>query len=222
MKKSIFVYLITFLLVTSLQAQGMYFKSGQTGIGIAGNYEIEDVEGGETTTLVLSGSYVMNGNIEFGGGYVKSNYADDLDDDFDLSMFGIEFGGFYHIKDESLPMNFKIGGSYGTLNVESELLDDFGIEMTGKGTSIGGGAYKKIMKTDQFTITGFVNYFNITTEMTVESDYGDSESEDDESSFTSFGVGFHFPSNFFIQPQIERSEDDSGYSIVFGLILPNN
>ena len=211
---------LLFLCFNSLLiSQGMYFKNGTTGYGFSGSYESEDISGGTQTTLGANASYFMN-NIGFGVGYASVNLDDDLGSEYDLNGTGLSMNGNYHIRNETLPVNFLIGAGYSTMDFNADVFDDLDIEASGTATRIGGGIYKELMVNEQFSVTGFFNYNSITAEATLKDSYG-TVTSDDEGNLMSFGAGILLSNNFFIQPQIERSDDYSGFSLVVGLIVPN-
>jgi len=207
------------------QSAGMFSNTGKSLIGIEGQYESEDVEGGSVTTTSIGGSYVLNGNLEIGVSYDMGKAENDDDSDFDFDIDGLSYGGYYHIKEtETLPLNIKIGGWYGSAKASADWLDDAGAEIESNGSAFGVGVYKNIYQKDAMTIIGFFNFHSVTTETKtkIEGDayyYAYSETTKDEYNSTQIGLAIR-NGNLFIKPSISRNDDESSFDITFGYLLP--
>ena len=139
--------LVSFILIgiTYSQSTGMFANAGESLIGIEGQYDSEDIEGGSATTTSAGGSYMLNGNLEIGVFYNMGDFKNDDNSDFDFNVDGLTFGGYYHIKEnETLPLSVKIGGFYGDAKASADWLDDAGAEIKSNATAFGGGVYKNI------------------------------------------------------------------------------
>ena len=209
------VTLLFFYFNSLLISQGMYFKNGTSGYGFSGSYDSEDITIGTQNTLRANASYFMN-NIGFSVGYKSFNIDNDFGFEYNLNGTGLSMNGNYHVRDETLPVNFLIGAGYSKMDFNS---DSF-IEMSSTATRISSGIYKELIINEQFLVTGFFNYYSTIAEVTLKDSYG-TYTDNDEGNFMSFGAGILLSNNFFIQPQIERSDEDSDFSLVVGLIVPN-
>ena len=199
---------------TMLFSQAMYVHEGNA-YGFSGSYESEGVDGGKTNTTSLIFSYLLNGSMELGVGYNMGSYKDDTDSDFDLTANGFGFGGYYHIRNESLPFTVKIGGDYQTFTYENDMLDDLGITMTGSGSGFGGGIYKTVSETDSYSLTPFVDFSKISTEIKMK-DSSYSETTDDDFGSFSFGISIKMNNNYWVKPTISKVDGESSFSIGFG------
>jgi len=197
-----------------LFSQAMYVHEGNA-YGFSGSYESEEVDGGKTNTISLVGSYLLNGSMELGVGYNMGSYKDDTESDLDMTVNGFGFGGYYHIRNESLPFTVKIGGDYQTFTYENDILDEWGITMTGSGSGFGGGIYKTVSETDSYSLTPFIDFSKISYEIKMK-DSSDSETTDDDFESFSFGVSIKMNNNYWIQPTIGQVDGESSFSIVVG------
>ena len=219
--------LVSFILIgiTYSQSTGMFANAGESLIGIEGQYDSEDIEGGSATTISVGGSYVLNGNLEIGVFYNMGDFKNDDNSDLDFNVDGLTFGGYYHIKEnETLPLSVKIGGFYGDAKASADWLDDAGAEIKSNATAFGGGVYKNIYQKDSMTIMGFFNFHSIATEVTTEIEenayyYASSNTETDDYNSTRIGLAIR-NGNLFIEPSIGRSDDESSFNVSFGFLLP--
>ncbi len=68
------VIAMTFMLgMVFSQSAGYFANSGETIIGIEGQYDSESDANSSSTTTTLGGSYVLNGNLEVAGFYTMAN-----------------------------------------------------------------------------------------------------------------------------------------------------
>ena len=140
---------VTLIGLAYSQSAGMFANPGESLIGIEGQYDSEDIDGGSATTTSIGGSYVLNGNLEIGASYDMGEVKNDDDSDFDFDVGGSTFGGYYHMKEkETLPLSIKIGGFYGNAKASADWLDDAGAEIKSNATAFGGGVYKNIYQKD--------------------------------------------------------------------------
>ena len=196
----------------------MFTNAGESIIGIEGQYDSEDFDGGSSTTTSVGGTYVLNGNLEIGVQYNmgKATYDDNSPPDTDID--GLSFGGYYHIKkNETLPMSIKVGGFYGNAKASADWLDDVGVELKSNASAFGGGVYKNIYQKDAMTIIGFFDFHSITSEVNISGNL--SSTEDDKFTGTSFGLAVR-NGNLFVKPSIGRVDGESEFNVSFGLLLP--
>ena len=221
---------IVFMCVTLIglaysQSAGMFANPGESLIGIEGQYDSEDIDGGSATTTSIGGSYVLNGNLEIGASYDMGEVKNDDDSDFDFDVGGSTFGGYYHMKEkETLPLSIKIGGFYGNAKASADWLDDVGAEIESTASAFGGGVYKNIYQKDAMTIKGFFNFHSIAIETTTKIEesadyYAFSDTETDEYNSTRIGLAIR-NGNLFVKPSIGRNDDESSFDVTFGFLLP--
>ena len=216
---------VIFIGITYSQSTGMFANPGESLIGIEGQYDSEDIEGGSSTTTSVGGSYVLNGNLEIGVSYDMGEFKNDDNSDFDFNVDGLTYGGYYHMKEnETLPLSVKIGGFYGDAKASADWLDDAGAEIKSNATAFGGGVYKNIYQKDSMTIKGFFNFHSIVTEVTTEIEesayfYASSNTETDDYNSTRIGLAIR-NGNLFIEPSIGRNDDESSFDVTFGFLLP--
>ena len=219
--------LVSFLLIgiTYSQSTGMFANVGESLIGIEGQYDSEDVEGGSATTTSVGGAYMLNGNLEIGVFYNMGDFKNDDNSDLDFNVDGLTYGGYYHMKEnETLPLSVKIGGFYGDAQASADWLDDAGAEIKTNATAFGGGVYKNIYEKDLMIIKGFFNFHSVATEVTTEIEenayyYAYSDTETDDYNSTRIGLAIR-NGNVFIEPSIGRSNDESSFNVSFGFLLP--
>lgn len=219
--------LVSFLLIgiTYSQSTGMFANVGESLIGIEGQYDSEDVEGGSATTTSVGGAYMLNGNLEIGVFYNMGDFKNDDNSDLDFNVDGLTYGGYYHMKEnETLPLSVKIGGFYGDAQASADWLDDAGAEIKTNATAFGGGVYKNIYEKDSMIIKGFFNFHSVATEVTTEIEenayyYAYSNTETDDYNSTRIGLAIR-NGNVFIEPSIGRSNDESSFNVSFGFLLP--
>jgi hypothetical protein len=216
---------VTLIGLAYSQSAGMFANSGESLIGIEGQYDSEDIDGGSATTISIGGSYVLNGNLEIGASYDMGEVKNDDDSDFDFDVGGSTFGGYYHMKEnETFPLSIKIGGFYGNAKASADWLDDAGVEIESTASAFGGGVYKNIYQKDAMTIKGFFNFHSIATETTTKIEesadyYAFSDTETDE--YNSIRIGLAIRNgNLFVKPSIGRNDDDSSFDVTFGFLLP--
>ena len=221
-------FILSYLILMSLihaQSAGMFANKGESIIGIEGQYDSEDIEGGSATTTSIGGSYVLNGNLEIGASYDMGEIKNDDNSDFDFDVGGSTFGGYYHLKEkETLPLSIKIGGFYGNAKASADWLDDAGAEIESTASAFGGGVYKNIYQKDAMTIMGFFNFHSIATETTTKIEenayyYAFSDTETDEYNSTRIGLAIR-NGNLFVKPSIGRNDDESSFDVTFGFLLP--
>ena len=139
------ILVITLLGLVYPQSTGMFANTGESIIGIEGQYDSEDIEGSKMATTSVGGSYVLNGNLEIAVQYNMAKVEDDVNSALNFDVDGLTLGGYYHIKaSESLPVNIKVGGLFGEAKASADWLDDLGFELESNGTSLGGGVYKNV------------------------------------------------------------------------------
>ena len=202
------------------QSAGYFANSGETIIGIEGQYDSESDANSSSTTTTLGGSYVLNGNLEVAGFYTMANVDDETEFDLDYDISGLTFGGYYHLlSNENLPVNIKLGGFYGDHSASADWLDDAGFELKSKATSIGGGVYRNISQNDAMTIVGFFEFQSVTSEAVVSDSYGNEDITKDDYGSTSFGLSIR-NGNFFVTPSISRNDDDSSFGVSIGSLIP--
>ena len=214
MKKILLFNVCSIIMITSLFSQAMFVDEGNA-YGFMGLYQSEEIEGGKSTTLAGMGTYLLNGNLEFGIEYDILSMKNDTDSELDINGTGIGFNGMYHIKNESLPFVLKLGGMYGTGSFDADFLTDLGITMTSKSSGFGGGIYKMVSETESFSITPFVNFTSMKSEVKMK-DSSDSITTDDDFNVFSFGVAVKMNNNIWIQPTIGQVDGESSFSIVVG------
>ena len=216
---------VIFIGITYSQSTGMFANPGESLIGIEGQYDSEDIEGGSATTTSVGGSYVLNGNLEIVVSYDMGEFKNDDNSDFDFNVDGLSYGGYYHMKEnETYPLNVKIGGFYGDAKASADWLDDAGAEIKSNATAFDGGVYKNIYQKDSMTIMGFFNFHSIATEVTTEIEenayyYASSNTETDDYNSTRIGLAIR-NGNLFIEPSIGRNDDESSFNVSFGYLLP--
>ena len=204
---------VIFIGITYSQSTGMFANPGESLIGIEGQYDSEDIEGGSAITTSVGGSYVLNGNLEIGVSYDMGEFKNDDNSDFDFNVDGLSYGGYYHMKEnETFPLSIKIGGFYGDAKASADWLDDAGAEIKSNATAFGGGVYKNIYQKDSMTIMGFFNFHSIVTEVTTEIEenayyYASSNTETDDYNSTRIGLAIR-NGNLFIEPSIGRNDDE--------------
>ena len=214
MKKILLFNVCSIIMITSLFSQAMFVDEGNA-YGFAGYYQSDEVEGGKTTTIAGMGSYLLNGSMELQVEYDMASYKDDTSSDYDMTANGFGLGGWYHIKNESLPFRMRVGGSYSSLTYDNDILSDAGITMSGTGTGFGGGIYKTVSETDSYSLTPFVNFASVKTEIKMK-DSSDSITEDDDFNVFSFGIAIKMNNNYWVQPTIGQVDGESSFSISFG------
>ena len=216
---------VTLIGLAYSQSAGMFANPGESLIGIEGQYDSEDIDGGSATTTSIGGSYVLNGNLEIGVFYNMGEFKNDDNSDLDFNVDGLNFGGYYHMKEnEKLPLSVKIGGFYGDAKASADWLDDAGAEIKSNATAFGGGVYKNIYEKDSMIIKGFFNFHSVATEVTTEIEenadyYAYSDTETDDYTSTSIGLAIR-NGNLFIEPSIGRNDDESSFNVSFGFLLP--
>ena len=216
---------VTLIGLAYSQSAGMFANPGESLIGIEGQYDSEDIDGGSAITTSIGGSYVLNGNLEIGASYDMGEIKNDDDSDLDFDIGGSTFGGYYHMKEkETLPLSIKIGGFYGNAKASADWLDDMGATIESTASAFGGGVYKNIYQRDAMTIMGFFNFHSIVTETTTEIEesadyYAFSDTETDEYNSTRIGLAIR-NGNLFVKPSIGRSDDESSFDVTFGFLLP--
>ena len=207
------------------QSAGMFANKGESIIGIEGQYDSEDIEGGSATTISIGGSYVLNGNLEIVVNYDMGKATYDNNNPPDVDVVRLSSGGYYHMKEkETLPLSIKIGGFYGNAKASADWLDDAGATIESSGSGFGGGVYKNIYQKDAMTIMGFFNFHSVATEVTTEVEesayyYAFSETETDSYNSTRIGLAIR-NGNLFIKPSISRNDDESSFDVTFGFLLP--
>ena len=221
-------FILSYLILMSLihaQSAGMFANKGESIIGIEGQYDSEDIEGGSATTTSIGGSYVLNGNLEIGASYDMGEVKNDDDSDFDFDVGGSTFGGYYHMKEkETFPLSIKIGGFYGNAKASADWLDDAGAEIESTASAFGGGVYKNIYQKDAMSIIGFFNFHSVTTETILDIEennyyYAFSETTKDEYNSTQIGLAIR-NGDLFIKPSISRNDDESSFVVTIGYLLP--
>ena len=124
--KNIINLLLFSMIITTVWSQAMYVEEGKNAYSFAGVYETEDVEGGKSTSTGAVFFYTLNGNIDFGISYNIVSYKDETNTlpNTDSKASGLTFGGYYNIKNPTMPFNMKFGGTYGTATLDADYLDD--------------------------------------------------------------------------------------------------
>ena len=220
--KKIKMLLIFSMIITTVWSQAMYVEEGKNAYSFAGIYEAEDVEGGKNTSTGAIFWYTLNGNIDFAIEYDIVSFKDETNTlpNFDSKASGLTFGGYYNVKNPTMPFNMRFGGSYGTATFDADWLDALEWELSANTSSFEGGIYKSVYDTETLSIIPFVNFSSITAEATVKDSYGDSESEDDDFTAFGFGAGFKFNNNLYVQPTISQVDGESNFRIIFGIVFP--
>jgi len=92
--------LLLLLMIGSIygQVSGMFANQGESFIGIEGQYDSEDIEGGSLNSTILGASYTLDGGLEVFGAYLSAKVENDNDSSQDYDMTGLNYGGYYHIK----------------------------------------------------------------------------------------------------------------------------
>lgn len=220
--KKIIIFFTTIGLAYS-QSIGMLANPGESIFGIEGQYYSEDVEGGSVSVTSLGGSYILNGNLEFGVFYDMGEFKSD-NSDLDYNVDGLTYGAYYHMKENAtLPLSLKIGAFYRDAIADADWLDDAGAEISTEATSFGGGVYKNIYEKDLLTIKGFFNLHLVSSEIITEIEENDYyyayyDSETDDYNSTRIGLAIR-NGNIFIEPSIGRIDGESSFYINFGLLL---
>jgi len=214
MKNILLFNICSIIMITSLFSQAMFVDEGNA-YGFSGYYQSDEVEGGKTTTTAGMFSYLLNGNMELNVEYAMASLKNDTNSNFDMTANGLGFGGWYHIKDESLPFRMKIGGMYNSLTYDNDILSAAGMTMSGTSTGFGGGIYKTVSETDSYSLTPFVNFSSVKVEVKLKNS-SDSITEKDDFNVFSFGVAIKMNNNYWIQPTIGQVDGESSFSISFG------
>ena len=220
--KTIIMLLLYSMIITTVWSQAMYVEEGKNAYSFTGIYETEDGEGGKTTSTAAVFWYTLNGNIDFIVEYDIASYEDETGTlpNLDSKASGLTFGGYYHVKNPTMPFNMRFGGTYGTATLDADYLDDLQWEASANASSFGGGIYKSVYDAETYSIIPFVNFSSITLETTLEDSYGTSESIDDEFTAFAFGAGIKFNNNLYVQPIIKQVDGESSFSIAFGGVFP--
>ena len=219
--KPIITKVIIFCILPSLAlSQAEFIEVGKNAFGISGMYQSESESDGSTTTLAGQFSYIFSGNLDIMIELGLASYSDDTDEYWDSQASGITFGGYYHIKNPTMPFNIKVGGFYGTASLKADYLDDLDWTAKGKASGFGGGVYKKISQSNTYSLIPFANFHSITSEITIEDSYGDSLDEDDNYHSFSFGLTVKFNNNLWIAPTIGQVDGESEFSLQFGMLFP--
>ena len=214
--------LLSFLNFSLFGYIGIHMDNDDVGYGIAGSYESEDYAGGDTeTTISIAGNYFMKENIEFVFSIANSNYSDKMyNGDYDASIGRYSVGGFYHLRDKTMPFNIRFGGEFSEFSMDADYLDELGYKLEGNASSFGGMCYKEITQNESFKMTGFIGYDLRSFQSTLSDSYNNTIEESDDSNLLTFGVGLLFSSNLLIQPRISKSDDDdSSFDVTFGYII---
>ena len=198
-----------------------YMDNEDVGYSVFGSYESEELAGGNTeTTTTFGANYFMKENIEFVFSYMTSEFDDKVDNGaFDASLSGSAIGGFYHIRDNTMPFNISVGGEFGSITADADYLDELGWKIEGDASTFGGEVYKELSTSEKFNLTGFIGFSVIDVKTTLSDSYGDSISESDKSNVLNFGVGFVLSNGLVIQPSISKIEDESSFDISFAYII---
>ena len=214
MKKILLFNVCSIIMITSLFSQAMFVDEGNA-YGFSGFYQSDEVEGGKTTTTSGMFSYLLNGNIELQVEYNMGYLTSDAGSDYDMTANGLGLGGWYHINNESLPCRVKVGGAYSSLTFDNDILSDAGITMIGTSTGFGGGIYKTVSETDSYSLTPFVNFSSVKSEVKMK-DSSDSITTDDDFDSFSFGISIKMNNNYWVKPTISKVDGESSFSIGFG------
>ena len=218
MKQSKYLIIFMILSISSnlfSQTAGLFGKKNESLISLDGSYDSEKIEGGNQNTTSFGASYLIKGNLEVGASYQMSKVKSDDDSSLDFDINGLSFGGFYHIKESpTLPFNIKIGGMYGTAKASGGMIDLLDVSLEANATTFGGGVYKEISP----NLIGFLDFGSISSKSII-SGGGESESETDSYTSTSFGIAFR-NGNVFIKPSIGQADGESSFNVTVGFLLP--
>jgi len=94
--KKIYIVMSSLIMITSVYTQAMYVDDLNNYIIATGSYETEDESGGTSTTILIGGSYIFQGNFEVGVEYLSGSSKDDIDSYYDSNMSGAAFDMGYH------------------------------------------------------------------------------------------------------------------------------
>ena len=216
--KTSYIVMSSLIMITSVYTQAMYVDDLNNYMIATGRYETDDESGGTSTTILIGGSYIFQGNFEVGVEYLFGSFKDDIDSDSDYNMSGAAFDMGYHIKNPSYPVNIAFEGAYMTMSMDADFLDELEWELTGNGTGTSVEFYKTVVKTEAYELIPFIGFTSSKYSMKIEDSYGDTLEEDDESTSLRFGLGIKL-NNIFVQPTVSQSDGVSDFGVSFGMIL---
>ena len=222
--KSLFTVLFMLSAVcSSIYGQGAYLERGQSGFGIGAGFSTnEDVTG-------IGGrvGYSVNGIFDFG--IIVESFS------FDQKLLGADLSAtvispsitFYAIKqNDEIPLSFAIGAGYDWQTYSNDVLDDFNIDMTGGFFSVGGSLFGYFNASESFRIQPSIGFTYVTGEVKLEDSNGNEETEKDDTTVFSLGLGLAFntsPNNIFvISPRVGISEGTTSFAVGLSFIFGTN
>jgi len=222
--KSLFrIFIILALVCSSTYGQGAYLERDQNGFGIGAGFSTND----DVTGIGGSVGYSVNGIFDFGIGVESFSFDQKLlGADLSATVISVSIT-FYAIKqnDES-PISFAIGAGYDWQTYSNDVLDGFNIDMSGGFFSVGGSLFGYFNGSESFRIQPSVGFTYVTGEVKLEDSNGNEETEKDDTTVFSLGIGIAFntaPNNIFvISPRVGISEGTTTFGIGLSFIFSMN
>jgi len=218
--KIFYSLIIVFLLSTSIYGQGAYLDRGQSGFDIGASF----LTNKDATGIGGSVGYSVSGIFDFEIGVARYS--------FDQKLFGEDLSAmvispsvtYYALKqNEDLPISFAIGAGYDWQTYSNKVLDDNNVDMTGGFFSVGGALFGYFQTSSSFRIQPSVGFSYFTGEQKVKDNNGNEETEKDDTTVFSLGLGLVFNTSltnvFVISPRVGISEGTTSFGVALTFIL---
>lgn len=210
--------------VLDIEAQSAYLEPGTSAFGFGAGLSTADSGIGFDLAL----SYSIEGMADLG--FFVGRFSGDEDDlgvEINQTLFGPGFTFYMARQSENVPFSVSFSGAYGVVRFGGDdleaVLDNFGLKM--KGRSLGGGLnVSRRIALDQSGY--FIPSFGISHtsgKVTLENQYGDSESNSEGITSFSVSLGMLFEtedaSSMYVQPSISLNENETTFGVTIGFLL---
>ncbi len=179
--KSIYIYFITILIPSLLNAQGQYLEKGISGIDISGEYALNN----DLNSFTIGLGYSFNGIFDIGFDY--SNASLDNDDKLYINFYGPCLR--FHVLKQSkvVPISFSFSASYLFGSYSGDYLKHNNLELSCTTFGTSGIVYGTISKGSLIEVMPEIgiSYYKSNTKLEILN----GESIDDDSWTTTLKIG---------------------------------
>lgn len=221
--KFLYTIICELLFFTSIFGQGAYLEIGQSGFGIGGGFSTNE----DVTGIGANVGYSFKDILDFGIGVESYNFDEQLlGEDLVATVISPSIIFYPFKQDDKLPISLAIGATYDWQTYSNDVLDDYNIDMTGNFISMGGSLFGYFKPSFSFRIQPSIGFSYVTGKMKVEDSNGNTESEQDDTTIFTLGLGLAFnttQSNIFvISPRVGINEGTTTFGLGLIFIFTTN
>lgn len=217
-KRALCLSLMSLLFVASSFAQGEFLEKGTNGFGVGAAF----ANNSDVTTFGADIGYSVSGQFDFGISIARGSLGD-----LDMTATVINPYVVIHVLKQdtvNFPISVAIGAGYEHDSFSADWLKALDLDLTGDYFLFGGAVYMNIPSGPRMIVQPRASFTLITGETEVSDSFGNSESEDDNTTVFTLGITLVFKSSLSsivtVGPSVTFGENNTSFGVRLGYVVP--